>query len=85
MKLANGGNYKSRSKLLNKKYHFDKESMKDNNIFVTHAPSVDMRADCLSEGCQEMMWIARLLEDFKKNLSLYKSSKTTEDKLHQVG
>ena len=31
-RLANGGNYKSRSKLLNRKYHFVKECMKDNDI-----------------------------------------------------
>lgn len=50
VKLANGGNYKSRSKLLNRKFHFIREGMKENNILITHVASVDMRADCLTKA-----------------------------------
>lgn len=50
VRLANVGNYKSKSKLLNRKYHFVKECMKDNDIYVTHIPDADMRADCLTKA-----------------------------------
>lgn len=49
VRLANGGKCKSRSKLLNRKYHFVKECMKDNHIYVTHVPGADMRADYLTK------------------------------------
>ena len=50
VRLANDGNYESRSKLLNRKYHFVKECMKDNDIYVTHVPGANMRADCLTKA-----------------------------------
>ena len=50
VRLANSGNYKSRLKLLNGKYHFVKECMRDNDIYVTHVPGPNMKADCLTKA-----------------------------------
>ena len=50
VRLANGGNYKSRLKFLNRKYHFVKECMKHNDIYVTHVPGANIRADCLTKA-----------------------------------
>ncbi|XP_043263425.1 secreted RxLR effector protein 161-like [Colletes gigas] len=50
VKLANGGNFKTKSKLLNRKCYFIKEAVKRDNMQVLHVPSDRMKADCLTKA-----------------------------------
>jgi len=47
VKLANGGNFKTKSKLMNRKCHYIRETVKE-GIVIKHVPS-NMAADCLTK------------------------------------
>ena len=49
VKLANGGNFKTRTKLLNRKCHF-KKNAKDYSIKVMHVAKERMLADCVTKA-----------------------------------
>ncbi|CAK9796271.1 Copia protein [Anthophora plagiata] len=49
VKLANGGNFKTKCKLLNRKCHFIREAVKDEELEVYHTASDNMNADCLTK------------------------------------
>jgi len=49
VKLANGGNFKTKSKLMNRKCHYIRETVKEEGIAVKHIPSDDMTADYLTK------------------------------------
>lgn len=49
VKLANGGNFKTKSKLMNKKFYYIREAVRNENVIVKHVPSENMTADCLTK------------------------------------
>lgn len=49
VRLANGGNFKTKSKVLNRKCHFIREAVKEERIHVKHVPNEEMTADCLTK------------------------------------
>lgn len=49
VRLANGGNFKTKSKVLNRKCHFIREAVKEERINVKHVPNEEMTADCLTK------------------------------------
>lgn len=49
VRLANGGNFKTKSKVLNRKCHFIREAVKKERIHVKHVPNEEMTADCLTK------------------------------------
>lgn len=49
VKLANGGNFKTKSKMLNRRCDYIRELMKKHEIKVIHVPSGEMTADCLTK------------------------------------
>jgi len=49
VRLANGGNFKTKSKLMNRKCHFIREAVKNECIRVSHVSNADMTADCLTK------------------------------------
>lgn len=49
VRLANGGNFKTKSKLLNRKCCYIREAVKAEDITVKHVPSDSMRADCFTK------------------------------------
>ena len=49
VRLANGGNFKTKSKLMNRRCHYIRETVKEQNILVRHEPKDNMRADCLTK------------------------------------
>ena len=50
VRLANGGNFKTKSKLMNRRCHYIRETVKEQNILVRHEPKDNMRADCLTKS-----------------------------------
>jgi len=49
VRLTNGGNFKTKSKLINRKGHFIREAVKSECIRVNHVSNTDMTADCLTK------------------------------------
>jgi len=49
VRLSNGGNFKTKSKLMNRKCCFIKEAVKEEDITVVHVSSKDMKADCFTK------------------------------------
>jgi len=49
VRLANGRNFKTKSKLMNRKCHFIREAVKGERIHVSHVSNTDMTADCLTK------------------------------------
>jgi len=49
VRLANGGNFKTKSKLMNRKCHFIQEAVGEERIHVNHVSSSEMTADCLTK------------------------------------
>lgn len=48
VRLANGGNFKTKSKLLNRKCHY-REIVREENVIVKHVANEKMTADCLTK------------------------------------
>lgn len=49
VKLTNGGNFKTKSKLLNRKCQYIREAVKQEDIHVRHVPNEEMTADSLTK------------------------------------
>lgn len=49
VKLANGGNYKTKSKLLNRKCYFIRDATKQEDLQISHVSNERMTADCLTK------------------------------------
>lgn len=49
VRLANGGSFKIKSKMLNRKCHYIREDVKKENIKVKHVSHEIMTADCLTK------------------------------------
>lgn len=49
VKLGNGGNFKTKSKLLNRKCCYIRETANKENIKIVHVPNGEMTADCLTK------------------------------------
>ena len=47
VKLANAGNFKTKTNLLNRKCHFITETVYNYSVRVTHVPKENMDADCM--------------------------------------
>ena len=50
VKLANGGNFKTKTKLLNRKCYFIRETVYNYSVRVTHVPKESMDADCTTKA-----------------------------------
>lgn len=46
VKLASAGNFKTRTKILNRKYHSIREYMDEHSMKVSHVPKENIMADC---------------------------------------
>ena len=54
VKLANGGNFKTKTKLLNRKCYFIRETVYNYSVRVTHVPKESMDADCTTKALSEL-------------------------------
>ena len=50
VKLANGGNFKTKTKLLNRKCYFIRETVYNYSVRVTHVPKESMDVDCMTKA-----------------------------------
>ena len=49
VKLANSGNFKTKTKLLNRKCHFIRETVYNYSVRVPHVPKESTNADCMTK------------------------------------
>lgn len=66
VRLANGGTFKTKSKLLNRRCHYIKETVKEENVHVKHVSNEVMTADCMTKPLSKPM----LLKHVKKFMSV---------------
>ena len=50
VKLSNGGNFKTKTNLLNMKCHYITETIYNYLVSVTHVPKESMDADCMTKA-----------------------------------
>ena len=68
VRLANGGSFKTKTKLLNRKCYYIREAVINENLEVSHVPSGEMTADCLTKPLSG----AKLLKNVQKILGTEK-------------
>lgn len=67
VKLANGGNFKTKTKLLNRKSYYVRETVREQSIDVMHIPNSAMSADCLTKPVSRAN-LLKNVQNFMKEL-----------------